>query len=284
MFFLQNTCIYKKKAVFLQAKLFGMSYIHAFYIDKLWGHKDVRWNNINPDVNIIVGINGSGKTTLLNLMHGYYASSIRSISSQINGKYISTTLRAIPENLENDMPILYLRSLDNVPLRDKRKSESQLLQELNAVVYQNADGSPSFFGYRMRMLDYAEEAERIQSRINRYLEIVNNLFSDSYKKIEIQDSKLVVAQKNGIISLDKLSSGEKQILLLTMRVFLTNEQPSVIFMDEPEISMHISWQNQLIDVLRELNPNAQLFITTHSPSVLSKGWGERITYMEDITI
>ena len=39
-----------------------------------------------------------------------------------------------------------------------------------------------------------------------------------------------------------------------------------------------------IDVLRELNPHAQLFITTHSPSVLSKGRGDKITYMEDITM
>lgn len=261
-----------------------MSYIQSFYIENLWGSRDIRWDNINTDVNIIVGINGSGKTTLLNMIHGYYASSIRSVSPQVNGKYISTRLHATPEKLEKEIPILYLRSLDNVPLRDKRKSESQLLQELNAAVYQNADGTPSFFGYRMRMLDYANETEIIQSRINRYLEIVNNLFSDSKKTIEIQDSKLVVKQKEGIIALDKLSSGEKQMLLLTMRVFLTNEKPAVIFMDEPEISMHISWQNQLIDILRELNPMAQLFITTHSPSVLSKGWGDKITYMEDITV
>ena len=136
----------------------------------------------------------------------------------------------------------------------------------------------------MRMLDYADEADIIQRRINLYFRIVNQLFADSAKRIEIQDSKLVIRQDNGIISLDKLSSGEKQMLLLTLRVFLTNESPAVIFMDEPEISMHISWQNQLIDILRELNPMAQLFITTHSPSVLSKGWGDKITYMEDITV
>lgn len=260
-----------------------MSYIHSFHIENLWGSKDIWWNNINTDVNIIVGINGSGKTTLLNTMYGYYRTHTISLSTLSKGKSVITSIYGTPERLEEEVPILYLRSLDNVPLRDKRKSESQLLQELNAAVYQNADGTPSFFGYRMRMLDYVNEADKILNRINRYLEIVNHLFSDSQKAIVIQDSKLVVQQKDGMISLDKLSSGEKQMLLLTMRVFLTNEKPAVIFMDEPEISMHISWQNQLIDILRELNPMAQLFITTHSPSVLSKGWGDKITYMEDIT-
>ena len=260
-----------------------MNYIQSFDIDNLWGYKTIHWNDINPDVNIIVGINGSGKTTLLNFMYLFFGQHGNSQATYQNGKSFATQLAGIPKKLEKDIPILYLRSLDNVPLRDKRKSESQLLQELNAAVYQNADGSPSFFGYRMRMLDYADEAEKIQSRISHYLRVINNLFSDSNKTIEIQDSKLVVKQENGVISLNQLSSGEKQMLLLTMRIFLTNEKPAVVFMDEPEISMHISWQNQLIDVLRDLNPAAQLFITTHSPSVLSKGWGDKVTYMEDIT-
>jgi predicted ATP-dependent endonuclease of OLD family len=41
------------------------------------------------------------------------------------------------------------------------------------------------------------------------------------------------------------------------------EKPAVVFMDEPEISLHIGWQQQLLDVLTSLNSNAQFFITTH---------------------
>lgn len=260
-----------------------MSYIKSFHIDNLWGYKNIYWDNINSDVNIVVGINGSGKTTLLNIMYEYYKSNVKShvIYSPIHS--YTTNYKGNPEKLDNSIQIIYLRSLDNVPLRDKRKNESQLLQELYSVVYQNADGTPSFFGYRMLILDNPNIAAHVQNRINKFLRIINTLFSDSEKTIEIVNSQLVVKQHDEYLTLDKLSSGEKQMLLLTMQVFLTNEQPAVIFMDEPEISMHISWQNQLIDVLRELNPFAQLFITTHSPSVLSKGWGDKITYMEDIT-
>ena len=261
-----------------------MSYIQSFHIENLWGYKNIHWDNINPDVNIIVGINGCGKTTLLNTMYSYYSGKVRSTSTYSSEKgSVYTGYKGVPEMLDPSIPVIYLRSLDNLPLRDKRKNESQLLQELNAVVYQNAAGSPSFFGYRMRMLDYTNEASHIQSRITHFLKVVNNLFSDSDKSIEIANSQLVVRQHNEYLTLDKLSSGEKQMLLITLKTFLTHEQPAVIFMDEPEISMHISWQNRLIDVLRELNPSAQLFITTHSPSVLSKGWGDKITYMEDIT-
>lgn len=260
-----------------------MSYIKSFHIDNLWGYRNIYWDNINPDVNIIVGINGSGKTTLLNIMYEYYKSNLKSVSSYSPAHPFTTEYKGNPEKLDSGIQIIYLRSLDNVPLRDKRKNESQLLQELNSVVYQNADGSPSFFGYRMLILDNPNIAAHVQNRINNFLHIINRLFNDSEKTIEIINGQLAVNQHGQYLSLNQLSSGEKQLLLLTLKIFLTNEQPAVVFMDEPEISMHISWQNQLIDVMRELNPHAQLFVTTHSPSVLSKGWGDKITYMEDIT-
>ena len=260
-----------------------MSYIKSFHINNLWGYKNIHWDNINPDVNIIVGINGSGKTTLLNTMYSYYRGSSKYTTVYSPEQSYTTEYETVPERLEKNIQLIYLRSLDNLPLRDKRKNESQLLQELHSVVYQNAESTPTLMGYRMQILDNPEQATYIQKRITHFLEIVNQLFADSHKTIEIVNSQLAVKQNNEYLSLDKLSSGEKQMLLITLKTFLTHEQPAVLFMDEPEISMHITWQNQLIDVLRELNPQAQLFLTTHSPSVLSKGWGDKITYMEDIT-
>ena len=260
-----------------------MSYIKSFHINNLWGYKNIHWDNINPDVNIIVGINGSGKTTLLNTMYMYFRGSSKYTAVYSPEQSYTTEYETVPERLEKNIQLIYLRSLDNLPLRDKRKNESQLLQELHSVVYQNAESTPTLMGYRMQILDNPEQATYIQKRITHFLEIVNQLFADSHKTIEIVNSQLAVKQNNEYLSLDKLSSGEKQMLLIPLKTFLTHEQPAVLFMDEPEISMHITWQNQLIDVLRELNPNAQLFITTHSPSVLSKGWGDKITYMEDIT-
>ena len=73
------------------------------------------------------------------------------------------------------------------------------------------------------------------------------------------------------------------MLLILLRVFLLDRMESVVLIDEPENSLDINWQYQLIDLLVELNPNAQFFITTHSPSIFSSGWGDRIIYMEEVT-
>lgn len=55
------------------------------------------------------------------------------------------------------------------------------------------------------------------------------------------------------------------IILLT--VLLEREKDHIVFLDEPEISLHIDWQYRLIDMLTSLNPNAQFVLTTHSPAI-----------------
>ena len=66
-----------------------------------------------------------------------------------------------------------------------------------------------------------------------------------------------------------LSSGEKQLLIQFLEVLL-QENKSVIFIaDEPEISLHVTWQENLLKAIRNLNENAQLIIATHSPDIVA---------------
>ena len=51
------------------------------------------------------------------------------------------------------------------------------------------------------------------------------------------------------------SSGEKQMLVILLTVLVRNEEHCVLFMDEPEASLHIEWQQKLIGMIRGLNPN-----------------------------
>ena len=179
--------------------------------------------------------------------------------------------------------IAYLRSFDN-PVTDKRKGESLLMQELNNVVFQNKEGI-SFFNYRMKMLDYPSQAETIQANINELFEIINFFFKETEKTIEISkgNNSTLIFKKDGYnISLEQLSAGEKQLLLILLKVFLLGKIPAIVFMDEPEISLHIRWQREIIDAIRKLNPEAQLFISTHSPSIFGSGWGDKIIYMDDL--
>ena len=245
-------------------------------IEGVWGHKDFEWNNIDPEVNIVVGINGSGKTTLLNLICAELEADTAFIKKY---KLRYSELEYYDSLLPNDF--YFIRSFDN-PSNDKRKNESRLQQELNYVLYQNKDGF-SFFNYRMKILNEPERASDVQKHIDLLFEIGNSMFAETGKTISIsKDSELVFNQDGTILKIDDLSSGERQLLLLLVSVFLQDNQPSILLADEPEVSLHISWQQFLIDNLRRLNPNCQLIIATHSPSIISRGWGDKVVQMTSI--
>lgn len=226
---------------------------------RLWGKYDVSII-ANKDVNIIVGINGSGKTTLLNEIY-----------------------KLALESLEDKNQVIYVPSIDNIAMRDKRKTSNALTQDLEFYMFDMKTG-PSMMYYRMSMIDAsAEKQAEMKARIEDFRSVINGLFQETEKHIEIEGNKFNIVSKGQILPIDALSSGEKQILLIMLRVFLLEGKESYVLLDEPENSLDISWQYKLIDTLTKLNPNAQFFITTHSPSIFGAGWGDKIIYMEDVT-
>lgn len=78
----------------------------------------------------------------------------------------------------------------------------------------------------------------------------------------------ILTQQKGKISLRSLSSGEKQLLYLLLAVTEVGE--SSIIIDEPEISMHVDWQRELISAMRELNSQTQIIAATHSPEIIAE--------------
>lgn len=226
---------------------------------RLWDKYDVSII-ANKDVNIIVGINGSGKTTLLNEIY-----------------------KLALGNLEDKNQVIYVPSIDNIAMRDKRKTSNALTQDLEFYMFDMKTG-PSMMYYRMSMIDAsAEKQAEMKARIEDFRSVINGLFQETEKQIEIEGNKFNIVSKGQILPIDALSSGEKQILLIMLRVFLLEGKESYVLLDEPENSLDISWQYKLIDTLTKLNPNAQFFITTHSPSIFGAGWGDKIIYMEDVT-
>ena len=129
-----------------------------------------------------------------------------------------------------------------------------------------------------------EDYNKIYARKILFENLVNEAFKETGKVIDNEADKLhFIMDDKYSISADKLSSGEKQLLIILLTVLLEDGQEYILMMDEPEISMHISWQYKLIDMILELNPSVQIILTTHSPMIFSDGWGDKAIHMEDIT-
>jgi predicted ATP-dependent endonuclease of OLD family len=127
-------------------------------------------------------------------------------------------------------------------------------------------------------------AQQLSLQKQRFQDIVDDLFSETGKKIVRTENEIRFSQIGETLVPYQLSSGEKQMLAILLTVLVEDNQPTVLFMDEPEVSLHIEWQKRLIDLCVELNPQVQIILTTHSPAVVMNGWIDSVTEVSDITL
>ena len=79
---------------------------------------------------------------------------------------------------------------------------------------------------------------------------------------------------NEAISPDALSSGEQHALALMSRLLFSEEVDTTVLIDEPELSLHVSWQHAMVDDLADIAPVARLrfLIATHSTAIINNRW------------
>ena len=118
----------------------------------------------------------------------------------------------------------------------------------------------------------AREQKLLAERLLTFEEIANGYFRD--KRVEVGPRKgLVITSVTGHqLREDSLSSGEYHLLYLMVAALTTQRRGTVLAIDEPELSMHISWQRRLIDSLRKCASNAspQMLLATHSPDIVGE--------------
>lgn len=124
--------------------------------------------------------------------------------------------------------------------------------------------------------DYQEKVAKLQEPMSRFMECVNLFFEENGKALRFdQSGKMKVINPKGakrpINEVTELSSGEKQIVaMLGSLIFLRDENdPGVYFIDEPEVSLHLSWQDIFVDALMKACPKYQFVLATHSPNIIS---------------
>lgn len=116
----------------------------------------------------------------------------------------------------------------------------------------------------------AERQDAIYAPREVFLKIINTLMPS--KKFSLNSkNELTVSMASGrSLQLHNLSSGEKQMLIILGEALLQRSVPAVYIADEPELSLHVEWQESLIDNVRTLNPKAQILFATHSPDIVGK--------------
>ena len=139
-------------------------------------------------------------------------------------------------------------------------------------------------GRTKTMVGYADELEQdrrhIFESLRHYEQTVNSFLNDEQIADSFVDKKSVKVDESGELKIESsassnldpfvLSSGEKQILILLTEALLTVDEPVVYIADEPELSLHVSWQEKLLESLVELGGQIQMIVATHSPDIVGK--------------
>ena len=91
------------------------------------------------------------------------------------------------------------------------------------------------------------------------------------KSVKVDESGELKIESSSIgLESTLLSSGEKQILILLTEALLRVDEPVVYIADEPELSLHILWQEKLLRSLVELSGQIQIIVATHSPDIVGR--------------
>ncbi|MCG8090565.1 MAG: ATP-binding protein [Candidatus Thiodiazotropha endolucinida] len=114
-----------------------------------------------------------------------------------------------------------------------------------------------------------------------FLRIINSMMRKKEVSINSQNELQATTESNKSLPIHRLSSGEKQLLIVLGEALLQEKNTWVYIADEPELSLHVRWQESLVENLRSINPNAQIIFATHSPDVVST-FDDRVFDMEKL--
>ncbi len=130
--------------------------------------------------------------------------------------------------------------------------------------------------------NYNKDIDELNFPITRFETSANLFLSEGDKVMHVDEAgEIIIDFKNGgrRISIFELSSGEKQLMIMLGHLIFDNAE--VLVIDEPELSLHLSWQMKFAEALQTASPNAQFILATHASGIVAKKSNEQ--YCIDLT-
>ena len=172
----------------------------------------------------------------------------------------------------------YVDLVSELILKQEKFQDYKLLKDAKTI-------SPAAYNYKFSeaLKVYLKDTRKklevfdpLVEKIDLFTSIVNKKLN--FKKVLVSgDNGLEVKHDDGrLLDLTSLSSGEQQIIVLYYDLIFGLHDKSILLIDEPEISLHVAWQMELLDdfqkILNLKNKNLSIVIATHAPQVIGNHW------------
>lgn len=234
-------------------------------------------------------------------LHGYGAPTVfnertvRRYSEEL-GKLVQQTLTeyaALSQSLDRTFPVRLVEEPSRSDLTmDALREELAQVEEKRSRLVEAGLLAPEQEDLEIPALDKVDESRRgvlavyardakkklgvfdgLYAKVDALMHIANARFL--HKRVTVGPDGLGVATSDGApLELEVLSSGEQHELVMIYDLLFRVPDNSLILIDEPELSLHIVWQEQFLSDLEEMAKlsNFQAILATHSPQIIGDRW------------
>lgn len=191
-------------------------------------------------------------------------SQLTTINNSLGLDMSDETISNISRNFEQKIEVLNI--FKDSKNRDKL-TENKIMDAIFSVPLINV--------LQRLQLNYSDYDKSMEKALSSYKYISENIADFSGNKLKFKKTPLneFEFEKFGveINSFSDFSTGEKQLItfLVYSAIKLPFDTPSLIIIDEPELSLHVNWQNKLLkNILKK--ENIKILSATHSPYIINK--------------
>lgn len=190
---------------------------------------------------------------------------------------VQSALSNFFERMNQVVDVIEKQTNEATKQRKKGKSRSAggaaLPEHVLLEWFLNRSQADRIFSHIQLLEQYGTNRAELHEPIDRFLTLANQFLIQTKKRLSVKSPGYLAVTVEGDDTerpLHALSSGERQLVIMLAHLSLNPrlEGSGVFMVDEPELSLHLGWQEQFVDAIREANPSVQLIMATHSPAIV----------------
>lgn len=202
-----------------------------------------------------------------NLTGGY-------LKDVINKNYSKITYNQIESLTPESLVRIFDRIDEDVLSQNEKKKLNQFVSSIRegGTIEKEENKILAYFIYKLTTI--YSKLEKDEKDITEFIRICNDYSSNKVFLYDYVNFKILIRPiENDKINFDKpiefsnLSSGEKQIVSLFSHIYLSKSKNYIVIIDEPELSLSVSWQKRFLSDIANNEKCLGLISVTHSPFI-----------------
>lgn len=176
--------------------------------------------------------------------------------------------------------------MSDLDQRTKELKEIGILDETPIDQFRPGDIDESQAGVMTMYLSDTEKKlhvlEDLAHRVQLLLGSLNGKYQHKQMRVDREQGLAVTDDRGRVLPLESLSSGEQHELILHYDLLFRVPPNTVVLLDEPELSLHIEWQNRFLSDLMAIIELSSFdaVVATHSPDIV----GNRDDLMVELAV